>query len=164
MELVKPAIGLVFWMIVSFSIILFILAKFAWKPVLNMIKERESSIEDALSSAEKARKEMKDLMANNEKIIAEARAEKDNMLKEAREAKESIINEARNKAKEEADRVLATARETIQNEKTAAITELKNQVALLSLEIAEKVLKQNLSSDEKQKELVTNLIKDVTLN
>ena len=164
MELVKPAIGLVFWMIVSFSIILFILAKFAWKPVLNMIKERESSIEDALSSAEKARKEMKDLMANNEKIIAEARAEKDNMLKEAREAKESIINEARNKAKEEADRVLATARETIQNEKTAAITELKNQVALLSLEIAEKVLKQNLSSDEKQKELVTNLMKDVTLN
>ena len=164
MELVKPAIGLVFWMIVSFSIILFILRKFAWKPVLNMIKERENSIEDAIQSAEKARKEMKDLQASNEKILAEARLEKDNMMKEARDAKESILNEAKAKAKEEADRIISSARETIQNEKNAAVTELKNQVALLSIEIAEKILKQNLSGDEKQKELVNTLMKDIKLN
>ena len=164
MELVKPAIGLVFWMIVSFSIILFILRKFAWKPVLGMIKEREDSIEEALQSAEKARKEMKDLQASNEKILAEARTEKDAILKEAREAKDSIVNEAKTKAKEEADRIIATARETINNEKNAAVTELKNQVAILSIEIAEKILKQNLSGDDKQKELVNTLMKDIKLN
>lgn len=164
MELVKPAFGLVFWMIVSFSIILFILRKFAWKPVLTMIKERENSIEEALLSAEKARKEMKELQSNNEKILAEARAEKDNMLKEAREIKESIISEAKAKAKEEADKMILSARETIKNEKSAAVSELKNQVAILSVEIAEKIIKQQLSSDEKQKELLNNLMKDISLN
>jgi F-type H+-transporting ATPase subunit b len=164
MDLVNPAIGLLFWMTVSFLIILFLLTKFAWKPILKMIKEREDSIENALSSAEKAKAEMKALQSDNERILAEARAERDTLLKEAREMKESIIAEAKNAASKEGDRLLKAARENIQNEKMAAITELKNNVATLSIEIAEKILKSELSSDEKQKTLVNSLLKDVNLN
>jgi len=164
MELVKPSIGLIFWMAVSFSIILFILKKFAWKPILGMIKEREESIENALAAAEKAKEEMKALQSNNERILAEARAERDALLKEARELKDKLIAEAKTTATKEGERLLAIARENIQNEKMAAITELKNQVATLSIEIAEKILKSELSSDEKQKTLVNTLLKDVNLN
>lgn len=164
MELVKPSIGLIFWMAVSFSIILFLLKKFAWKPILGMIKEREESIENALAAAEKAKEEMKALQSNNERILAEARAERDTLLKEAREMKDKMIAEAKTVATKEGERLLAIARENIQNEKMAAITELKNQVATLSIEIAEKILKSELSSDEKQKTLVNTLLKDVNLN
>ncbi|MBK7181721.1 MAG: F0F1 ATP synthase subunit B [Bacteroidetes bacterium] len=164
MELVKPSIGLIFWMAVSFSIILFLLKKFAWKPILGMIKEREESIESALAAAEKAKEEMKALQSNNERILAEARAERDTLLKEAREIKDKMILEAKTTATKEGERMLAIARENIQNEKMAAITELKNQVATLSIEIAEKILKSELSSDEKQKSLVNTLLKDVNLN
>jgi len=164
MELVKPAIGLVFWMIVTFSIILFVLRKFAWKPILGMIKEREDSIDNALKAADNARKEMQDLKSANEKILAEARAERDVMLKEARDTKDAIINEAKGKAKIEADRMITQAREAINTEKLAAITELKAQVATLSIDIAEKILKEQLSSDEKQKIVTSNLVKEVTLN
>jgi len=164
MELVKPSIGLIFWMAVSFSIILFLLKKFAWKPILGMIKEREESIESALAAAEKAKEEMKALQSNNERILAEARAERYTLLKEAREIKDKMILEAKTTATKEGERMLAIARENIQNEKMAAITELKNQVATLSIEIAEKILKSELSSDEKQKSLVNTLLKDVNLN
>jgi F-type H+-transporting ATPase subunit b len=164
MELVSPSIGLIFWMSVTFLIILLLLKKFAWKPILKMIKDREDSIEGAIKAAEKAREEMKELQAGNERILAEARAERDAMMKEARDTKEAIISEAKAKAKIEADRLVAQARETINNEKLAAITELKNQVATLSIDIAEKILKETLSSDEKQKTLVNNLMKEVTLN
>ena len=164
MELVKPSIGLIFWMAVSFSIILFLLKKFAWKPILGMIKEREESIESALAAAEKAKEEMKALQSNNERILAEARAERDTLLKEARDIKDKMILEAKTTATKEGERMLAIARENIQNEKMAAITELKNQVATLSIEIAEKILKSELSSDEKQKSLVNTLLKDVNLN
>ncbi|MFN5323388.1 MAG: F0F1 ATP synthase subunit B [Bacteroidota bacterium] len=164
MELVKPAFGLVFWMLVSFSIIVFILKKFAWPVILGSLNEREKSISDALNAAEKAKQEMANLKADNEKLLAEARNQRDLILKEARDAKESIINEARTKATEEADRLLRISREQIQNEKMAAITELKNQVASLSIEIAEKVIRQQLSSDEKQKQLVQDMLKDVKMN
>lgn len=164
MELVKPSIGLIFWMVVSFSIILFLLRKFAWKPILGMIKERELSIENALASAENAKEEMKALQSNNEKILAEARNERDLLLKDAREIREKMIAEAKGIATKEGERLLTIARENIQNEKMAAITELKNQVATLSIEIAEKILKSELSSDEKQKTLVNTLLKDVNLN
>ena len=125
MELVTPAIGLVFWMSVTFLFIFFILKKFAWKPILNMIKEREDSIESALQAAEKAKLEMKELQAGNERILAEAMAERDNLLREARETKDSIVNEAKTKAKAEADKLINQALESIRNEKMAAITELK---------------------------------------
>ncbi len=162
--LVQPEFGLMFWMLLTFLIVLFLLKKFAWKPILTMLKERETKIEDALSRAEKAKEEMKELQANNEKLLNQARAERDIMLKEARETRETMINEAKTKAKTEADRLIGIAREQIQNEKLAAITELKNQVATLSIEIAEKILKETLSDDEKQKKLVSTLIKDVNLN
>jgi F-type H+-transporting ATPase subunit b len=164
MELVTPAIGLVFWMCVTFLTIFLILKKFAWKPILNMIKEREDSIESALQSAEKAKIEMQELQSSNEKILAEAMAERDNLLREARETKDAIVNEAKTKAKAEADKLINQALESIKNEKLAAITELKNQVAALSIEVAEKILKEQLSSEEKQKVLVGNLLKEVELN
>jgi len=164
MELVKPSIGLIFWMAVSFSIILFLLKKFAWKPILGMIKEREQSIENALAAAENAKEEMKALQSNNERILVEARAERDQLLKDAREIREKMIADAKGLATKEGERLLTIARDNIQNEKMAAITELKNQVARLSIEIAEKILKSELSSDEKQKTLVNTLLKDVNLN
>ncbi|MBA3705034.1 MAG: F0F1 ATP synthase subunit B [Bacteroidetes bacterium] len=164
MELVKPAFGLIFWMCISFGIILFILKKFAWTPILNMLSERETSIQNALDSAEKAKEEMKALQSNNERILTEAKAERDLLLKDAREIREKMIAEAKELASKEGERLLKTARENIQNEKMAAITDLKNQVATLSIEIAEKILKSELSSDEKQKSLVTTLLKDVNLN
>ena len=164
MELVKPEFGLIFWMTLSFLIVLFLLKKFAWKPILNSLKERETSIEDALNSAKKARDEVSNMKAENERILQDARNERDLLLKQARETKDMIVNEARGKAQTEADRIIAIARESIINEKLAAITELKNQVAILSIEIAEKVIRQQLSSDEKQKALVNDLLKDVKLN
>jgi F-type H+-transporting ATPase subunit b len=162
--LIEPSIGLIFWTSIVFLLLFFILAKFAWKPILNSVKEREEGIENALKSAELAKKEMESLKAGNEKILAEARAERDNLMKEARDMKDSIINEAKTKAQKESDRILASAREQITNEKNAAITDLKNQVATLSIDIAEKILKSELSSDEKQKALVNSLMKDVNLN
>ncbi|MCE2846933.1 MAG: F0F1 ATP synthase subunit B [Sphingobacteriales bacterium] len=164
MELVKPDFGLVFWMTVSFLIVLFLMRKFAWGPILTSLKERETSIEDALNAAQKAKDEVANMKAENERILLEARNERDRILKEARETKDMIVNEARSKAQAEGDRMITIAREAIQNEKMAAITELKNQVATLSIEIAEKVMRQQLSSDEKQKALVQDLLKDVKMN
>lgn len=164
MELIKPSIGLVFWMSVSFLTVMFILGKFAWPMILKSLKEREESIANALNSAKKAKEEMAALKADNEKLLMQARAERDQMLKEARDTKDAIIAEAKNKATAEANRILAQTRETINNEKMAAITELKNQVAAMSVEIAEKILRQELSNDEKQKSLMDNLIKDISLN
>lgn len=163
-SLITPGIGLIVWTSLVFVLLLILLSKYAWKPILNAIKEREQGIADALSTAEKAKKEMQELKAGNEKILAEARAERDNLLKEARETKDSIIAEAKSKATKESERILQSTREQIQNEKNAAITELKNQVAVLSIEIAEKILKSELSTDEKQKQLVNTLMKDVNLN
>ena len=161
MKLVTPDIGLLFWMLVSFSLVLFLLKKFAWKPILNSLKERENSITEALNSAKRAKEEMASLKSENEKLLAQARAERDVILKEARDAKDSIIIEARSKATTEADRLLQIAREGIQNEKMAAITELKNQVATLSIDIAEKILKEELSNPEKQKQLVKSFLGEV---
>lgn len=164
MELLTPSLGLIFWMTFCFLILLVLLKKMAWAPILKMIKERENSIENALASAEKAKEEMKSLKSENERILTEARNERDIMLKEAREIKDKIIAEAKTTAVKEGERLVKTARENIQNEKMAAVTELKNQVAVLSIEIAEKILKTELSSDEKQKTLVKTLLQDVNLN
>lgn len=164
MELVKPAFGLIFWMFISFGIILFILKKFAWKPILNMLHERERSIQDAIDSAKKTREEMALLRSDNERVLTEAKTQRDIILKEAREIKEKMISEAKGIASKEAERLTMIARENIQNEKLAAITELKNQVAHLSIEIAEKILKQELSEKDKQKRIIKNLLEDVKMN
>ncbi|MCC6251291.1 MAG: F0F1 ATP synthase subunit B [Bacteroidia bacterium] len=164
MDLVKPDFGLIFWMTVTFLIVFFIMKKFAWGPILKMIQEREESIEGALAAAEKAKEEMEKLQSSNEKLLAEARMEKDKMLKEAREIREKMISDAKDAAQKESQRILTEARNSIQNEKVAAINELKNQVALMSIEIAEKVVKKELSSNESQKVLVNTLINDIKLN
>ncbi len=164
MGLITPDFGLVVWMLVSFSIVLFILGKFAWKPILKGLKDREDSIQEALDTAQKARQEMDALKSSNEELLQEARLERDKILKEAREIKDSMVTEAKDTAKSEADKIISSARETIENEKLAAITELKNSVATLSIEIAEKILREELSSEDKQKALVTNLLDDVNLN
>ncbi|MCA6362125.1 MAG: F0F1 ATP synthase subunit B [Bacteroidetes bacterium] len=164
MELVKPDLGLFFWMMVTFLIVLFLLTKFAWKPIMKMIKDREASIDDALKSAEKAKADIASMQADNERLLNEARRERDAMLKEARDMKDAIVAEAKGKAKQEADKLLAAARESIHNEKMAAITELKNQVAQLSIDIAETMLKRELSAENKQKELIGDLLKDAKLN
>ena len=164
MELVKPEFGLIFWMFVSFFVVLFILKKFAWGPILNMIKERESTIESALVGAQKAREELESLQERSEQMLQEARLERDKILKEAREIRESMLAESKNRATAEYDKILAAAKADIQNEKMAAINELKNQVGGLSLEIAEKILRTELASDAKQKELAARLVSEVKLN
>ena len=164
MELIKPGIGLIFWMTISFGIVLFLLSKYAWKPIMLSLKAREESIQDALDAAKKAREEMKELTVDNERLISEAKIERDKILREAREAKEAIINEAKSKATVEADRLIAIAREAIENQKMAAITDLQNSVAAMSIEIAEKVLRHELANDEKQKALMNNLLSEISAN
>lgn len=164
MDLLNPSIGLVFWMMISFTILLIVLRKFAWKPILTSIKKREESIANALNSAKEAEKKLNALKSENEALLAEAKKERDALLKEAREAKERIISEAKVIAQEEAARVTAAARENINNEKMKAVTELRNQVATLSVEIAEKILKEKMSDNAKQTEVMENIMKEVTLN
>ncbi len=164
MELIQPGIGLIFWMTLSFLIVIFILKKFAWKPILNGLKEREKSIDEALNAAEKAREEMKNLKADNEKLLQEAKEERDNILKDARKMKDSIILEAKEKAQVEANRIVEGALVTIENEKSAAVHDLKNQIATLSIEIAEKILKEELKAKGKQKELIDKLVSEIKFN
>ncbi len=160
MDLVTPSIGLIFWTSVVFVILLILLKKFAWTPILESVDSRNNNIEKALLLAQKAREEMEALTADNERILKEATIERDKLLKEAREIREGIINEAKEKALLEAKNLLDTAREDIENEKMKAITELKNEVATLSIEIAEKILKGELKDVNAQKELVQNSLKE----
>ena len=157
------SIGLFFWQTIIFILLIFLLKKFAWKPILDAVNEREEGIKNALLSAEKARDEMASLQSDNEETLKKARSERDSLLKEAREIKQQLIDEAKNEAKNEAKKIISQAQETIQNEKNAAIVDLKNQVASLSIDIAEKVLKEKLSDDQSQMNLVKDLVKEVTL-
>lgn len=158
------SIGLFFWQSLLFLVLVFFLRKFAWKPILEAVEGREDGIKNALQAAEKAKADMQALNADNARILAEAKADRDKLLKEAREMKENIISEAKDKASQEADKVMAVAREQINTEKMKAVTELKNQVAELSIEMAEKILKSELKDVDKQKELVAAAIKEAELN
>ena len=158
------SVGLFFWQTLLFLVLVFFLRKFAWKPILEAVEEREDGIKNALDAADKAKADMEALNADNERIIAEAKIERDSLLKEAREMKENIIAAAKEKAALEADKIMASAKEQINNEKQKAVTELKNQVASLSIEIAEKVLKSELRDLDKQKELVGAALKEAELN
>lgn len=164
MDLVTPEIGLIFWTTVSFLVLLFILKKFAWKPILESVNEREQGIKDALNEADKARQEMQNLKSDNEQILKEARAERDALLKDAREMKENMISEAKDEAQSQANKMIEQAKAAIQNEKAAAITDMKNQMGDLSINIAEKIVKAELSDKNKQLQLVEQMLKDVTLN
>lgn len=158
------SVGLFFWQTLIFVVLIVLLAKFAWKPILKAVKEREEKIKGALEAAENAKLEMAKLKSQNEDMRKEALAERDALLKEAKETKDQIIAESKNQAKVEAEKIVASAREEIKAEKVAAMAEIKNQVAELSIEIAEKIVKDQLQSDDKQKALVDNLIEDVNLN
>lgn len=164
MELVTPGIGLIFWQTVTFIIVVFLLSKFAWKPIMASLRDREDSIESALRMADQAKLEMQALKADNEKLLQETRIERDRILREATEVGNSIVEQAKAKANEEGTRLVANARESIENEKKAALTEVKNMAATLSIEIAERILKRELANPQAQQALVNDYIKEVNLN
>ena len=164
MELLIPEVGLVVFQTIAFLLLMFLLAKFAWKPVLAAIKERENSIDDALNKAELAKQEMARLTSQNEELMKQARAERDEILKEAKILKDSIVNEAKTSAQTEGAKLIEKARIEIENQKKAALAELKGQVSTLSLDIAERVLRSQLDDKAKQQDLVNSLLKDVELN
>lgn len=164
MDLITPELGLIFWTTLSFLILLFILRKFAWKPILGAVNSREEGIKDALAAAEKARREMENLHADNERILKEARVERENMLKEARDIKTKMISDAKEEAQTQAGKMIEQAKAAIESEKKAAMAELKNQVATLSLEIAEKVVRKELSNKDSQIKLVESMLGEAKLN
>jgi len=162
--LTNPSLGLLFWQLVIFLILFFLLAKFAWGPILSSLRERESSIEGALRMADQAKLEMQQLKAGNEKLLAEARLERDRILKEATDISNQLIEQAKTKATEEGGRMIIQAREAIQNEKNAALAEVKNTAAKLSIDIAERILRRELTDQPAQQQLVDSYLKDVKLN
>lgn len=164
MELIKPDLGLLFWMIISFSILLFVLIKFAWKPILKALKDREKAINKSLLAAQKTKDEMAKIEFGNERITALANLERSNMLHEAKEIKNKIIEESKETAKKEASKIVKEAKDSVEKVKNEAINEIKNQIAILSVDIAEKILKQNLGDETKQKQLIDDLVKDIDLN
>ena len=157
------SIGLFFWQTLIFISLIFLLKKFAWKPILEAINEREDGIKNALESAEQARKEMASLKSDNEETLKKARVERDSLLKEARDIKQKLIDDAKNEANVEAKKLISQAQETIKSEKNAAVLDLKKQVANLSIDIAEKVLKEKMSNDKEQMNLVNELVKDIKI-
>jgi F-type H+-transporting ATPase subunit b len=164
MELIKPGLGLLFWMTVTFSIVLWLLSKYAWKPILKSIREREDSINNALNAADDARKQMDALKSDNEKLLAEARKERDRLLKEASEMKDSIIAQAKKSADDEARRLIANANDAIEKAKLNAMNELKSQVAVLSVDMAEKILRNKMDDRSQQVAFVNENLKTITLN
>jgi F-type H+-transporting ATPase subunit b len=164
MDLITPEIGLLFWQTIVFLILMTVLAKFAWKPILGAVRTREESINQALASAEDARKEMQNLKADNEKAMQQARAERDEILKEARQIKDKMIGEAEGEAQQKADVIVAKAKDSIEMEKRAAMADIKNQVATLSIEIAEKVIGKELSTEERQHQMIDKMLQEATLN
>jgi F-type H+-transporting ATPase subunit b len=164
MELLTPGTGLIIWQLIVFLLLVFLLSKLAWKPILNSLKERETSIQNALDTAEKARHEMSQLKSENEKLLKDAREERDRILKEAREVANRMRDDAQHDAKKSADKIIEDAKAAINIEKQAALRDVKAQVAMFSLEIAEKLMKKNLSDDKAQKELVENYVKELKTN
>jgi len=164
MDLVTPEVGLLFWTFISFAVLFFLLKKFAWKPIVGTVNDREKSIREALASAEKARLEMQNLQADNERILKEARVEREAMLKEARDLKNKMIADAKEEAQAQANKMIAQAQTAIESEKNAAMAELKSHVAGLAVDIAEKVVREELSNKDKQIKLVQSMLGEAKLN
>lgn len=164
MDLLTPSTGLFFWQLVIFLGLFTILAKFAWKPILASLKEREESIQTALDSAERAKQEMAALQAGNEALLKQARDERDKILRDAREAANRLQEQIHSDAKKAADKLISDARAMINTEKQAALRDVKQQVALFSLQVAERLMKKNLADDKSQKDLIDSYIKDLKLN
>jgi F-type H+-transporting ATPase subunit b len=164
MDLILPDFGLLIWTSIVFVLLLFILTKFIWKPILSSVNEREKKISDSLELAEKTKAEMKELQAANENLLREARAERDKIVKEAHELAAKMVEDSKNNAKTEYAKIIASAQQVIEMEKASAISELKASVAAFSIEIAEKIVRTELSSDDKQKALASKLAEDINLN
>ena len=164
MDLLLPGFGLLIWTLLAFLIVFFILKKFAWEPILKGLKDRETTIADAISSAEKVKAEMAQLKSENEALLAKAREERAQMLKEARDTKDKIINEAKEQAKVEANKIIADANQAIQQQKMAALTDVKNQVGALVIEVSEKILRRELSNKGDQEKYIKQLAEEVKLN
>jgi F-type H+-transporting ATPase subunit b len=164
LSIITPELGLFFWQTVIFLVTLFLLSKFAWGPIMNALREREDSITDALSAADKARADIEKLQATNESLLVAARAERDLILAEAQKAANTMLEDARVKATTEGNRLMEAARVSIQTEKNAALNEVKNYTATLALDIAEKILRKELSNSDEQRKLVNEYIKEVNLN
>jgi len=164
MDLLTPSIGNIFWTTVVFLILVILLGKFAWKPILSAINTRETNIVDALNQVKLAKAEMENLKADNERIIREAKIERDAILKEAREIKDKIVDEAKDAAKAEGDKLIEQARQTITAEKNAAMADIKSQIGELSVNIAESILKQKLDNNDAQNQLVENILNKSNLN
>ena len=164
MELLLPALGLLFWTLVAFLIVFFILKKFAWKPILGSLKERETGIADSLAMADRVKIEMAQLKNENEALMNKAREERALMLKEAKEMQDKIINQAKEQAKMEANKIITDATVAIQNQKMAALTDVKNQVGTLVIEVAEKVLRRELANKAEQENFIKQLADNVKLN
>src|SRR5688572_19125893 len=164
MDLLIPSFGLIIWTLLAFLIVFFILKKFAWKPILGALKEREVTIADSLATAEKMKAEMAQFKSENEALLAKAREERGQMLKEARDTKEKIINEAKEQAKIEANKIITDAQQVIQQQKMAALTDVKNQVGQMVIEVSEKVLRRELGNKQEQENYVRQLTSEVKLN
>ena len=164
MELLTPSFGLIFWTLLAFIIVFVLLRKFAWGPILNSLGEREKTIADSLATAERVKREMAQLKSENEELMAKAREERGVMLKEARETKDKIINEAKEQAKVEANKIIAEAQQAINAQKMAALTDVKNQVGKLVIEVTEKVLRKELSTSNAQEAHIKDLVDEVKLN
>jgi F-type H+-transporting ATPase subunit b len=163
-SLTSPAIGLVFWSVIIFGLFFLLLTKFAWKPILSAVKAREEMIKGSLASAAKAREEMLKLQSDNEAILKKAREEREVILKEARDVRDKLISEAKGKATEEAEKIVEKAKAGIENEKAKALSEIHQQVASLSIDIASKILGEKLSKSDEQSKLIEKYIKDIDLN
>jgi F-type H+-transporting ATPase subunit b len=164
MSLLTPHLGFFVWTVIAFVVVLFLLKKFAWKPILKSLNERESNIANSIAAAEKVRAEMAQMKSENEALLAKAREERGQMLKEARETKDKIINEAKDQAKVEANKILVEAQAAIETQKMAAITDVKNQVGKLVIEVSEKVLRKELGNKESQEAHIKGLVDEVKLN
>lgn len=164
MELLTPGIGLIFWMTIIFVIVLVILGKWGWPVLIKSIKKREADIRDSLNAAKQAQEEMKQLKLDNESLLQEAKQERDDLLKEAKKLKDQIIDQAKQQATLEADKIIVQARENIETEKRQAMEDLKNQISLFSIEIAEKILKSELSDKEKSEKIVSQELENIKFN
>ncbi|RLD37984.1 MAG: ATP synthase F0 subunit B [Bacteroidetes bacterium] len=164
MSLINPGFGLVIWMLLAFGITLFVLAKYAWKPIMASLKEREVSIEESLQAAEKARDAMEDLKLDNEQLLRDAKDERDALLSDARKIKDKIIEEAKEKANAEGANIIEAAKEQIEHQKNAAVVEIKNTIASYSILIAEKILKEELKDKKKQADYAEKLLKEISFN
>lgn len=164
MDLLTPELGLFVWTLIAFLAVFFILRKFAWRPILNTLNERETGIADSIAAAERVKKEMAQMQSDNEKIMLEARAQSAQMLKEAKDMKETIINKAKEETKAVADKMIAEAQQQIQQQKMAALTEVKNEIGKLAVEVAEKVIRKQLATADSQNDYAQLLAEEIKMN